>query len=110
MRKIPGAEAPQLSVEAKLDLAVFEDDAILIAEHWQQHPTFEVGPHGVPVDVEIFGEGRTLAPFENVEPPGVVGAADGHVVGDEVEDEAHAVLTHCISECAEVLVAAELWV
>src|SRR5258707_15663158 len=56
MREIPGAEAPQLSVEANLDLAVFEDDAVLIPEDRKQHPLLEVGPCGAPVDVEIFGE------------------------------------------------------
>src|SRR5438309_9765010 len=72
MREIPGAEAPQLSVEANLDLAVFEDDAVLIPEDRKQHPLLEVGPCGAPVDVEIFGERGVPAPFENVQPPGVV--------------------------------------
>ena len=108
MREIPGAEAPQLSVEANLDVAVFEDDAVLIPEDRKQHPLLEVGPCGAPVDVEIFGERRVPAPFQNVEPPGVVGTADGHVIGNEVEDETHIAAMQRIDERGEIFLAAEL--
>src|SRR5258708_32490369 len=108
MREIPGTEAPRLGSEAALGLAVFEDDAVLAAEDRQRHTPLQIEPYGLPIDVEIFGERRALAPFENVEPPGIVGAADGHVVGDEVEDEAHIVAMQRIDECSEIFLAAKL--
>ena len=35
--------------------------------------------------------GRGRAVFQHVQPPGVVGAHDAHVVGNDVENLAHAV-------------------
>ena len=50
---------------------------------------------------------RLAAPFEHVEPPGVVGA-DRHVVRNEVENETEIGVLQRAGETREGLVAAEL--
>jgi len=57
---------------------------------------------GVPVDVEEGRERRRLAPFEDVEPPPVLVPADPHMVGDKIEDEAHAALVQARDERGEI--------
>ncbi len=108
MFEIPGAKTTLLRVEPQLDVAVFEDHAVLLTEHGKEHPSFEIEPGGIPIYVEILGERRLSAPLENIQPPGVVATTNGHVVGDDVEDEAHPVPMQCIDEFAEFLLASEL--
>ena len=51
---------------------------------------------------------RTLAPFEHVEPPGIVGIVDAHVVRHEIEDEADVGRGERGAQLAQSLLAAEL--
>ena len=108
MLEIPRAETTLLRVEPQFDVTVFENHAVLLTEHRKKHPSFEIGPSGIPIYVEIVGERRLSAPLENIEPPGVVATTDSHMVGDDVEDEAHSVPMQCVDELAEFLLAAEL--
>jgi len=57
MLVVPEAEAAVLGVEPQFDLALFENGAVLVAQHGQQHAAFQVRPRGVPIDVEIAGIG-----------------------------------------------------
>ena len=52
--------------------------------------------------------GRGLAPFQDIEPPGIVGTADPHVVRHDVEDEAHAVFVQRRDQRVEIGLAADL--
>ena len=63
-----------------------EDGAVLVAEERHQDLVLEVRGFGVPVDVEPPGIAGVHPPFEHVEPERIVGAADAHVVGHEIED------------------------
>ena len=110
MIEVPRAEAPLLGIKAKCDLAPFQDYAVLIAEHRKKHAALEVGATAVPVDVEVGGERRISAPFEDIEPPGIVVSADAHVVRDKIEDQAHVVGVQSIDQRAEIRVAADLGV
>ena len=87
---IPGAESPFRRLEAQHDLAALQYRAVLLAEHRQQYPAFQIFAQWVPIDVEIRRIGRKFAPFENIEPPGIVGAAHCHMVRHDIEDEPHA--------------------
>ncbi len=87
----PDREAAGRGVEAQHELAGLEDGAVLLAEEGDQQLARQVAPVRLPVDVEPAGDVGVRAPFQHVEPPGVVGAADAHVVGHEVEDLAEAV-------------------
>ena len=108
MLEIPGAETAFFSVKTYFDFAFFEDHPVLVSQHRKQHTPSEISPGGIPIYVEILGEGRIAAPFENIEPPGIVATADSHMVGDDVEDEAHPVPMQCIDELAESFLASEL--
>ncbi len=72
-------------------LARVEHVAVLRAQERQQHLAAQLRAQRLPVDVEVVGIVRVLAPREQVEPPRVVVAADAHVVGHEVEDVSHVV-------------------
>ncbi|MNF45948.1 hypothetical protein D3C84_270970 [compost metagenome] len=43
----------------------------------------------MPLDVEEFAVGAEPPPLQQIEPPGIVRAADGHVIGHEVQHQAH---------------------
>ena len=85
--EVADEEAPVL--EAQLQLAAVEHGAVLVAEHGQQDLVGELGLHGPPVDVEGRGVGRGGAVFEHVQPPRVAVLRDAHVVGDDVDEQAH---------------------
>ena len=56
------------------------------AEEWQKNLVVEMPVSRFPVDIEISGIGRRAAPFEHIEPPQIVCAADAHMIGDEIDD------------------------
>ena len=105
---IPGAEAALGHIEAQFNLAAFEHRPVLVAEHRQQHAAFQILAERIPIDVEITRIGRGLAPFENIEPPRIVGTPDRHMVGHDVEDEAHAMLLQRRDKRGEFRLAADL--
>ena len=110
MLVIPGAEGALTRIEAQRDLASFENRAVLVAEHRQQNPALQIVPDRVPVDVEERRIGRILAPLQNVEPPGVVGAADPHVVRHDIDNEPHAVRRERRDQRLELGLGADLGV
>ena len=64
----------------------------------------------LPIDVEPACVLGFLAPFEHVEPQGVVGSADADVVGDKVEDVAQAVFGEGCDHSVEIGLVAEFGV
>ncbi len=106
MIEIPCAEAPLVMVEAQGDLSLLENRAVLVAEHGEERASLEVGPNGIPVDIEIAGERRISSPLENIVPPRIV-TANGHVVRDEIEDQSHTVRVQRVDERAEIRLAAD---
>ena len=73
MLEIPGREAALGGVEAQPDLALIERLAIGFPEDRQQHPSGSPVGVSLPVDVEGRRMGRFRSPFQDVEPPGIVG-------------------------------------
>ena len=102
MVMVPGAEAAFFGIETQHDLAFAEDLAVLVAEHRDQNLAPEPAAIGVEVDVEERRVRRILAPFEHVEPPEVVLAADAHVVWHDVEDDADAAFVQRRDERIEI--------
>ncbi len=91
-------------------LAIVENVTVLLAEERQQYFSAQLGAQRTPVDVEVVGVVRVLAPGEQIEPPRVVVAADPHVVRDEVQDVAHSVRAQRRDERPVVVGVAELGV
>ena len=85
------AHRERAAVADDRQLARLEDPADLVAEHRHQDPCDRLGVAAGPVDVEGGGvqAGRTV--LQDVPPPGVGPAGDGHVVRDDVEHVAQAV-------------------
>ncbi len=67
----------------------FQDAAVVVAENGHQHVGRQLPLGGIPVDVEIGGVAARWSVFEDVPPPRVRPAVDGHVIGHDVEQLAH---------------------
>src|SRR5205085_5941253 len=76
--------------------------------HRQQHAAFQILAERIPIDVEIARIGRRLTPFENIEPPRIVGTPDRHMVWHDVENEAHAMRLQRCDKRAEFRFAPDL--
>ena len=92
MVEVLGVEAAVLGVVAQGDLAGCQHLAVVAAQEGHQQLAAQQRVVGAPLDVEELRVGAAPAPFEHVEPPGVVVTAHRHVVGDDVEDQPHALL------------------
>ena len=89
---------------------IFEDCTVLIAENRQQDFVFEFALDRMPVDVECRGVPGAGTVFQHITPPAVQGLADAHVIGNDVEDEAHPVSLHRPDKFLKVLLASQLWI
>ncbi len=75
--------------EAKFTL--FEEDPVVLGQERGEDARATGVGAVVPMDVEEGRVGGVQPVFEDVAPPTVKRPVDAHVVGDEVEEEAHAV-------------------
>ncbi len=105
MLMIPGRETPLAGGIFQHDLTTFERFAEGPAQNWQQYPA--AARWRVPVDVERCGMGRVDPPFEHIEPPGIVRAADADVVGHEVENQSQIGPRQGLRQPCECRLAAE---
>src|SRR6266568_3939991 len=64
----------------------------------------------IPVDIESDRMRRGLAPFQHVEPPGIVGKTHADMVWHEVDNEAYIVLLEHVAQPRKAGFAAELWI
>ena len=87
MLVVPGGETAFGGVVAQLDLARFERLAVRASEDRHQDAAARVAGQNLPIDVERRRVRRPRPPFQHVEPPGIVGVVNPHVVGHEIEDE-----------------------
>ena len=102
---VPDAEGALLGVELQFEMAVLQRLAVALAE--ERDHEVAARAEALPIDVEGVGEGRERPPFQHREPPRVVGAADAHVVGHDVEEELQPVCVQRVGEADEVALAAE---
>ena len=106
--EIPGGEGAVRCVEPELDLTGLQCVTVRPPENRKQHAGVPPVRERIPVDIEDIGIRRFLAPFQHVEPPSVVGAADAHVVRDEVENEAETMLLERGGQAGKAVLPAEL--
>ena len=93
-------------VAAELERALGQRRAVGASEHGQE----DLAAPGLPVDVEPGGEAALAPPGQHVEPEAVAGAADPHVVRDDVEDRRQPLGAEGVDHGAEARLAAELGV
>src|SRR5205085_2428819 len=80
-----------------------EHVAVLIAEDGQQNLAAQFLAQRLPFDVEIFGIARCGAVLEHVEPPAIVGLEHAHVIGHDVDHQAHSMTLELVRERVEIL-------
>ncbi len=108
MLVIPDAQAARPGIEAKLELAPFQDLTVVIAEEGQQHLSAQLRLGGLPVDVEELRIGRAWTVLEHVQPPEILVASDSQVVWNEIQDLSHSVPVQRLDERRERLLVAHL--
>ncbi len=96
-----------IDIEDEHQLARLQHPTVVVAKLRQQDLALRAARARLPVDVEELRERARLAPLEHIEPPGVVGA-DAHVIGDEVEQQPHAVGVQGLDQGLEIGLGAEL--
>ena len=100
-------ELPGVFLVAEDQLSGAQHLGIVAAQEGHQQLTAQQRVVGAPLDIEELGVGAGFAPFQHVEPPGVAVAADRHVVGDDVQDQTHAVRVQRIHQPAQRLFTAQ---
>ena len=102
------ADRERAGVVFELQLLRFEDLDVRFAEDRDEDAALELGAgRRGPGDVEVAGVGRRRAVLEDVVPPGVFAADHGHVVGDDVEQNAHAARLESIDPGIELGLGAD---
>src|SRR4051812_39392879 len=103
-------ERAHFGSEGQPDLCAFEGGAVVVAKDREQDLTTQLlVACGSPVDVEERRVGRGAAVLQHVVPQGVV-AADAHVVGHDIEELAHAVVSERLYQPPVILFASEFGV
>src|SRR5258708_37668410 len=87
MLVIPGGEAALRCIISQLDFTAFQRFAVGRSENRDQDAAAGMRGHGLPIDIERSSAGGFRSPFQDVEPPWIVGIVNAHVVGHEIEDE-----------------------
>ena len=83
------AQEKTAGVVVHLQLAPFQNAAVLIAQNRNQHLVAQVGFERLPVDIEIRRVNRARPVLQNIGPPEILRLADAHVVRDEIEHLTH---------------------
>ena len=100
-------ERAALGIETQGQGAFLQCHAVVAAQKRQQQLAFHQGVGGMPLDIEELAVGAQASPFEQVQPPGIVTAADGHVIGNNVEDQPHVLFTQGRYQAAQRRFAAQ---
>ena len=108
MIEIPGSKTAALGIVFELDFASLQRIAVRPAQDRQQHAGVAAVGKRIPVDIEETRVQRLRSPFQDVEPPRIVGVPDTHVIGYEIEDQAEVVRLERIGEPREGFIASEL--
>ena len=88
------------------DAARREFFAVRRAERRRQHFAAQRRIRRMPVDVEMTRVGTVPAPFEDIEPPRVAGAAHAHMVRHHVDEQPHVVRAQLVDEAFQARLAA----
>ena len=110
MLVIPGGEAALRCIISQLDFTAFQRFAVGRSENRDQDATARMRGQGLPIDIERSSAGRFRSPFQDVEPPRIVGIVNAHVVGHEIEDEPDIRRSERSGQAPKRILAAELGV
>ena len=91
---VPDAEAAISGVEGELQIAFFEGFAVAVSE--KRNDQLAICAEPLPIDVEGRRGGESSPHSRTDSHQAIVGAADSHVVGHDVEHEPEAVLTQSV--------------
>ena len=108
MLPIDNVEFTARRVKIKLEFAALQHRAIMIVKDSHQHFSVELIFQRLPVYVKKTGVNRRFTILQHIEPPGVIAAHHPHMIGDNVEDQSHAVLVERGDKAVELLSAADL--
>lgn len=97
--------------KAEMKFAALENFSVRIAEDGKKNAAGEswIGWSRVPIDVVEVGVAGFATVFENVVPPRIFGTG-GHVIGNDVEEQIHAVSVESASETIEIAASADFGV
>ena len=102
-----GVERAVFNVQPQWNLALLQRLAVIAAQEGNQQLAFEQRVGRIPLNVEELRVGAAAAPFEHIQPPGITGATHRHVVGDDIEDQPHALGAQCIDQTVQGGLAAQ---
>ncbi len=108
--EVVGVELAGGGIETQGQVAGGQRLAVGRAEERRQQPVLQHAVRRFPVDVEEASVGALAAPFQHVQPPGVVLAADPHVVRHDIQDQPEPGRLQRRHQPAERRLAAELGV
>ena len=91
-------------VENQFQLAVLKHLGVRVGEDRQKNFVLEHHARRVPVDIKKRSVGRAGAVFKHIHPPGIF-AYGGHVIRDDVQEEAHVMFLELRRQGLEVLLA-----
>src|SRR5580658_3076798 len=80
----------------------------MIVQHRHEYFSMELFFQRVPVDIEKASVNRSLAIFQNVEPPHIVTPHHSHVIGDDIENQTHPMFVESSYKAVEVFGSADL--
>src|SRR5215472_4238140 len=90
--EIVDTELTFLAIETELQFTLIEDGTVLISQHGNQHLSLQFVFQRIPIDIKEPCIYRSLTVLEHIQPPGIIGSHNAHVVGNDVENLSHAVL------------------
>ena len=97
-----------LRIEAQGQGAVLQGNTIVAAQERQQQLPLHQRVGGVPLDIKELAIRAQATPLKQVQPPGIVTPADRHVIGDDIEDQPHALFAQRADQAAQRRFPAQL--
>ncbi len=96
-----------IGIALQLQLAIRQRLAIGAAEERDENLAMQQGVWRIPVNIEKLRVMAAASEFQQVQPPGIIGAADAHMVGNDIDDQSHAVGAQSRHQPAQGRLAAE---
>ena len=108
MPAIRDVKLSALLAETEFQLSAFEHSAVVIVQHRDQDLPMQFFFQRPPVDVEKARVRGSLSILQHVHPPRVVASHHRHVIGDDIENQAHPMFVQNFDESIEILGTADL--
>src|SRR5690242_16012899 len=101
MLEVPGGETAVVRIVSKLDLAFFQRVTIGGAKDREQHAGARSERQDVPIDVKRRRMRGRWSPFQQAEPPRIVGEMHTDMVRNEIENETEVVRLQRLAQARE---------